>query len=113
VWRRPRACGGGGTRRDGRARGQRRWTGHRAPDELPHLFERFYRARRGLERRSQGTGLGLAICKAFIEAHGGSVAAESGPAGTTIRLTLPVAREEAPPRDGEPAGILSERETEM
>ena len=68
------------------------------PDELPHLFERFYRARRGLETRSHGTGLGLAICKAFVEAHGGSVAAESGAEGTTIRLTLPVAHEAAPLR---------------
>lgn len=65
------------------------------PDELPHLFERFYRARRGLEARSQGTGLGLAICKAFVEAHGGCVAAESGAAGTTIRLTLPSASTDA------------------
>jgi signal transduction histidine kinase len=68
-----------------------------APDELPHLFERFYRARQGVEMRSQGTGLGLAICKAFVEAHGGSIVAESGPRGTAIRLTLPVARTEASP----------------
>ncbi|HEX9056303.1 MAG TPA: ATP-binding protein [Ktedonobacterales bacterium] len=66
------------------------------PDELPHLFERFYRAPRGLERRSQGTGLGLAICKAFVEAHGGSVSANSGPQGTTILLLLPIARRVTP-----------------
>jgi signal transduction histidine kinase len=56
---------------------------------LPHLFERFYRSRHGVQRRAQGTGLGLAICKAFVEAHGGAIAAESGPGGATIRFTLP------------------------
>jgi signal transduction histidine kinase len=60
-----------------------------APDELPHVFERFYRAQRGLQRRSGGTGLGLAICKAFVEAHGGTIWAESAPGGTTIAFTLP------------------------
>ena len=42
-----------------------------APDELPHVFERFYRARRGHQQHSGGTGLGLTICKAFIEVHRG------------------------------------------
>lgn len=66
------------------------------PGELPHLFERFYRARPDVQRRSQGTGLGLAICKAFVQAHGGAIAAESGPDGTTIRFTLPVTAGEQP-----------------
>lgn len=61
------------------------------PDELPHLFERFYRASLGRQLHSQGTGLGLAICKAFVEAHGGTITAQSGPDGTTVRFTLPVA----------------------
>ncbi|MGZ3602390.1 MAG: ATP-binding protein, partial [Ktedonobacterales bacterium] len=64
------------------------------PDELPHLFERFYRARLGKQLHAQGTGLGLAICKAFVEAHGGTITAQSGPDGTTMRFTLPA----APPR---------------
>lgn len=59
------------------------------PDELPHVFERFYRARRGRQQRSGGTGLGLAICKAFIEAHGGTIWAESSTQGTTISFSLP------------------------
>lgn len=61
------------------------------PDEAPHIFERFYRARQGRQKHSGGTGLGLTICKAFIEAHGGAIWAESGPQGTTISFSLPVA----------------------
>jgi len=58
-------------------------------DEAPHIFERFYRARRGHEQRSGGTGLGLAICKAFVEAHGGAIWAESGAQGTAISFAVP------------------------
>ncbi len=65
-----------------------------APDELPHVFERFYRATYGRRQRSSGTGLGLAICKAFIEAHGGSIWAESSLNGTTISFSLPLASSE-------------------
>ncbi|GHO94205.1 hypothetical protein KSF_042530 [Reticulibacter mediterranei] len=61
-----------------------------APDELPHVFERFYRATYGRRQRSSGTGLGLAICKAFIEAHEGSIWAESSIDGTTISFSLPL-----------------------
>src|SRR2546421_10744173 len=63
------------------------------PDELPHVFERSYRARHGRQQRSGGTGLGLAICKAFIEAHGGVIWAESSvgsACGTTIAFSLPL-----------------------
>ena len=58
-------------------------------DELPHIFERFYRATRGHQQRSGGTGLGLAICKAFVEAHGGAIWAESSAQGTTITFSIP------------------------
>jgi signal transduction histidine kinase len=64
-----------------------------APEELDHIFERFYRAQGGVQRRSGGTGLGLAICKAFVEAHGGAIWAESDGSGVTISLTLPLAGE--------------------
>lgn len=60
------------------------------PEDLPHIFERFYRAKRA-EQQSGGTGLGLAICKAFVAAHDGIIEAESGPDGTCISFTLPVA----------------------
>jgi PAS domain S-box-containing protein len=65
-----------------------------APDELPHVFERFYRATHGRHQRSSGTGLGLAICKAFIEAHEGTIWAESSMNGTTISFSLPLASSE-------------------
>lgn len=61
-----------------------------APDELPHVFERFYRARHGYQQRSGGTGLGLTICKAFIEAHGSVIWAESNGRGATISFSLPL-----------------------
>jgi signal transduction histidine kinase len=62
-----------------------------APAELAHVFERFYRAQHGHQRRSGGSGLGLAICKAFIEAHGCDIWAESAEGqGTTISFSLPL-----------------------
>jgi signal transduction histidine kinase len=61
------------------------------PEDLPLIFERFYRARHGVSRRAGGTGLGLAICKAFIEAHGGRIWAESNGQGATFCFTLPAA----------------------
>jgi signal transduction histidine kinase len=60
-------------------------------DELPHIFERFYRGDRSRARQStDGSGLGLAIAKAIVEAHGGQiwVTSESGN-GATFRFTLP------------------------
>lgn len=60
------------------------------PDEIPHIFERFYRGRHA-NRAGDGSGLGLAITKAIVEAHAGRMSLESeSKRGTTIRLTLPL-----------------------
>ena len=58
--------------------------------ELPHIFERFYRADRARSRDVPGTGLGLAIVRSIARVHGGNVAA-SRPAegGTRFRATFP------------------------
>jgi signal transduction histidine kinase len=56
-----------------------------APEDLPKIFDRFYK-----ERASRGSGLGLAISKSLIALHGGDIRAESTPGrGTTITITLP------------------------
>ncbi|MBA2571514.1 MAG: HAMP domain-containing protein [Gemmatimonadetes bacterium] len=57
---------------------------------LPRIFERFYRVDPARSREEGGTGLGLAIVRHLVEAHGGSVEAESSLGqGTTIRFVLP------------------------
>jgi signal transduction histidine kinase len=61
-------------------------------DDLPYIFERFYRASHGERRSSSGSGLGLAICKAFVEAHGGRIWAEKRVSGVAISFTLPRAQ---------------------
>ncbi len=61
-----------------------------APQDLPHIFDRFFRADPARTRSSENKGLGLSIVKAIVEAHGGTVHAESTVGqGTTISFTLP------------------------
>lgn len=61
------------------------------PEHLTRLFDRFYRVDAARDRKHGGAGIGLAIAKAFIEAHGGSIKAESaGPgAGSTFTFSVP------------------------
>jgi PAS domain S-box-containing protein len=61
------------------------------PDDIPHLFDRFYRAKG--ERRAEGIGLGLYITRLLVEAHGGRIGVESALGnGSTFSFTLPVAQ---------------------
>ncbi len=60
-------------------------------EDLPHLFEKFYRGRQA--GKTKGTGLGLAIVKAIVELCGGRVEVRSSDAGTQFRVDLPEAAE--------------------
>jgi signal transduction histidine kinase len=68
-------------------------TGVGIPAEaLPRLFERFYRVDSARARGDGGTGIGLAIARSVVEAHGGTISAESEPGhGSTFTFDLPVA----------------------
>jgi len=60
-------------------------------DEMPRLFDRFYRTRRARADQAEGTGLGLAIVKTIATLHGGEIVAESTPGRETcFRLVMPV-----------------------
>lgn len=60
-------------------------------EELPKIFDKFYRVKHPKTRQVMGTGLGLAIVKGIIDAHHGTIQVESTPdVGTTFRILLPV-----------------------
>ena len=63
-----------------------------APEHLPHIFDRFYRVEKSRSRQFGGSGLGLAISQAVVEAHGGTIKAQSEGVshGTTLRFELPI-----------------------
>lgn len=60
-------------------------------EQLPHIFQRFYRGDPSRSRSTGGFGLGLAICNAMVAAYGGQIQAFSGNGrGTEVRVELPV-----------------------
>ena len=62
-----------------------------ASEELPHVFDRFYRVDKARSRVEGGAGLGLAISRWIVEAHGGSISVQSAPGqGTTFTVRLPL-----------------------
>ena len=85
-----------------------------APQDLPHIFERFHQAGEVLSREAEGAGLGLYITKRLVEAMGGTIDVSSTPGeGSTFRITLPLAGEaEAPPQGLGGAGTTEQAPTE-
>ncbi len=62
-----------------------------APDQLPRVFDRFYRSDKARTRQEGGTGLGLAIAQWIVERHGGKIRIESRlSVGTTVYMALPI-----------------------
>ena len=60
------------------------------PDELPFIFEPFYRVDKSRSKRTGGYGLGLSLCKTIMEAHGGRIEVDSKPGvGTCVSLFFP------------------------
>jgi signal transduction histidine kinase len=75
-----------------------------APDVLPHVFDRFYRADFSRSRGAGGVGLGLAIVKAIVAAHDGTVSITSTLGrGSTVIVELPLARPPAPIPNDQPS----------
>jgi signal transduction histidine kinase len=67
------------------------------PADLPRLFTPFFRTDRSRARGTGGVGLGLALAKRVVEAHGGTIAVESGAGkGTAVRLRVPAGPAAAP-----------------
>jgi signal transduction histidine kinase len=62
------------------------------PDDLPYVFDRFYRGRRHAANSKAGSGLGLSIAKWIVEKHAGTIAVASDPDGVTeLTIRLPLA----------------------
>jgi signal transduction histidine kinase len=61
------------------------------PDDLPHVFERFYRVEKSRDRARGGAGIGLAIVRQLVESAGGAVGADSRDGLTRFWFTLPAA----------------------
>lgn len=71
-----------------------------APEHVPHIFERFYRAAGSDAVEARSGGLGLAIAHAIANAHGGRIECQTAPGrGSTFTVTIPVTSNETPPAE--------------
>jgi PAS domain S-box-containing protein len=78
------------------------------PEDMAHIFERFYRADHPLVQEKRGTGLGLSIVKMFVEMHGGRIWVESEPdQGSTFTFILPIPVREEEAETRPPVSLLT------
>ena len=86
-----------------------------APDQQPHIFERFHRIPHVQSRTNEGSGIGLALVRELARFHGGDVSVESVPGqGSTFTLSIPAGSAHLPPerlRPPRPLGLSNERTT--
>jgi signal transduction histidine kinase len=70
-------------------------------NEMPHVFDRFYRGAQATEERASGSGLGLSIVRSIVEMHNGRVTLTSNPGdGTEVTVRLPRDVSNSSPRAG-------------
>ena len=70
-----------------------------APEDIPHVFDRFYKTDRSRSRDRSGAGLGLYIVKNIINLHGGDISVRSDGGETEFSFTLPLAPAAKPPKN--------------
>jgi signal transduction histidine kinase len=76
------------------------------PENLPHIFDRFYRVRNAQTNRMQGLGLGLSFVAWIVSAHGGTIDVESKPGeGSRFTVHLPMGSPGVPTPAAEPAAV--------
>ena len=75
------------------------------PEDLPHVFDRFFQGKRGQDLATPGTGIGLALSKELVDLHGGTLSVESTPGeGSTFTVVLPLLASEQAGADVEGDG---------